>query len=78
VATLTNVALAPSAMLFRIFQAHPLIAILVSAAAGAIAYATGHDNWMAALASFAAYMLIWMDESELHASEARKAPAPDD
>ncbi|WP_237216670.1 hypothetical protein [Falsiroseomonas oryziterrae] len=70
---ITNFALAPLALLFRISHANPILAILISGAAGGIAFLTGHDNWMAALVSFAAYLLIWLDESELRASEAAEA-----
>jgi hypothetical protein len=34
--------------------AHPVLAIVVSTLAGIIAYATGHENWMAVLVSFGA------------------------
>lgn len=61
--SLTNFALAPFAMFFRISYAHPVIAIVVSTLAGLLAYATGHENWMALLVNFAAYILIWRDES---------------
>ena len=62
--SLTNFTLAPFAMFFRISYAHPVIAIVVSTLAGILAYATGHENWMALLVSFGAYILIWWDESE--------------
>ena len=71
--SLTNLTLAPFAAIFRVSYAHPLIAIVVSTLAGILAYATGHENWMAALVSFGAYILIWWDESE-HPVE---APAAD-
>jgi hypothetical protein len=61
--SLTSFTLAPFAMFFRISYAHPVIAIVVSTLAGLLAYATGHENWMALLVSFAAYILIWWDES---------------
>lgn len=62
--SLTNLALAPFAAIFRISYANPVIAILVSSLAGLLALATGHENWMAVLVSFAAYILIWWDESQ--------------
>lgn len=65
--SLTNFTLAPFAMFFRISYAHPVIAIVVSTLAGLLAYATGHENWMAVLVSFGAYILIWWDESEYRA-----------
>jgi hypothetical protein len=74
ISSLTNLALAPFAAVFRISFAHPVIAILVSMLAGILAYATGHENWMAALVSFGAYILIWWDESE-HPVEAPAATA---
>jgi hypothetical protein len=70
---IANFALAPFALFFRISYANPILAIVLSAAAGGVALITGHENWMALLVSFAAYLLIWMDESELRASEAAKA-----
>jgi hypothetical protein len=66
--SLTNFTLAPFAMFFRISYAHPVIAIVVSTMAGILAYATGHENWMALLVSFGAYILIWWDESEHRAA----------
>jgi hypothetical protein len=71
--SLTNFTLAPFAMFFRISYAHPVIAIVVSTMAGILAYATGHENWMALLVSFGAYILIWWDESE-HRAAAGTAP----
>jgi hypothetical protein len=64
ISSLTNLALAPFAAVVRISFAHPVIAIIVSTLAGILAYATGHENWMAVLVSFGAYILIWWDESE--------------
>ncbi len=62
--SLTNFTLAPFAMLFRIAYTHPLTAIIVSILAGILAYVTGHENWMALLVSFGAYIMIWWDESQ--------------
>ena len=59
---ITNLTLAPFALLFRQSYAHPWLAIAISTLAGLGAYATGHDNWACLLASFGAYMLIWLDE----------------
>ena len=70
--SLTNLTLAPFAAIFRISYAHPVIAIVVSTLAGILAYATGHENWMAVLVSFGAYILIWWDESQ-HRAEAPAA-----
>jgi hypothetical protein len=68
--TLTNLALSPFAMVFRLSYANPILAIVVSTAAGLLALATGHENWMAVLVSFAAYILIWWDESQARAAAA--------
>lgn len=67
--TLTSLALAPFAAFFRVSYANPVIAIAVSLLAGILAYATGHEDWMAILVSFGAYMLTWWDESQ-HPPEA--------
>ena len=67
--SLTSLALAPFAALFRISCAHPVIAILASSMAGVLALAMGHENWMAVLVSCAACILIWWDESQ-HRAEA--------
>lgn len=66
---ITDLALSPFAWLFRLSYANPLIAIIASAGAGLLALVTGHENWMAALVSFSAYILIWWDESQAPAAE---------
>lgn len=73
ISSLTNLTLAPFAAIFRISYAHPVIAIVVSTLAGILAYATGHENWMAVLVSFGAYILIWWDESQHPAAPAAAA-----
>ena len=75
--SITTFTLAPFAMFFRISYAHPVIAIVVSTLAGILAYATGHENWMALLVSFAAYILIWWDESQ-HRAALGAAPGSTD
>lgn len=75
--TLTKLTLAPFAAIFRISYAHPVIAIVVSTLAGILALATGHENWMAVLVSFGAYILIWWDESEHRAEAPVAAEAAD-
>jgi hypothetical protein len=62
---LAGLALAPVALFGRLCRANPVMAILVSALAGILALATGHENWMALLLGFAAVMLIWWDESTI-------------
>ena len=75
--SLTNLTLAPFAAIFRISYAHPVIAIVVSTLAGILALATGHENWMAVLVSFGAYILIWWDESQHRAEAPVAAEAAD-
>ncbi len=65
--------LAPFAAFFRFCYSRPVLAIIVSTVAGVLAHLTGHEHWMAILISFAAYLLIWMDETELRAKQAREA-----
>jgi len=77
ISSLTNLALAPFAAVFRISYAHPVIAIIVSTLAGILALATGHENWMAVLVSFGAYILIWWDESQHRAEAPVAAEAAD-
>jgi hypothetical protein len=64
-----GVTLAPFAYVLRLAYARPWIAFFVSGAAGLIALALHHEIWMSLLISFAAYMLMWMDETE-HPHEA--------
>lgn len=61
---ITNLTLAPFALLFRHSYAHPWLAIVISALVGVAAFATGHDNWACLMASFGAYMLIWLGERD--------------
>ena len=75
--SLTTFTLAPFAMVFRVAYAHPVTAIVVSILAGILAYATGHENWMALLVSFGAYILIWWDESQ-HPAAPQAASAAED
>lgn len=70
---IAGVALAPFAMFFRMCRMHPVVAIVVSALAGAVALATGHENWMALLVGFSAVMLIWWDESTIPVAAAGEA-----
>lgn len=67
--------LAPFAAFFRFCYSRPVLAIIVSMVAGVLAHLTGHEHWMAILVSFAAYLLIWMDETEQRAEQAQ---APQD
>jgi hypothetical protein len=62
--SLTNALLAPFAMIFRHAYARPWLAILISGALAVLAEVLHRDVVMAIFACFAAYMLIWMDESE--------------
>ncbi len=75
--SLTSFTLAPFAMFFRISYAHPLIAIIASILAGILAFATGHEHWMAVRVSFGAYILIWWDESQHPAAAVATAEAAD-
>lgn len=75
--SLTNLTLAPFAAVFRIAYAYPVTAIVVSTLAGILAFATGHENWMAVLVSFGAYILIWWDESQHRAEAPVAAEAAD-
>lgn len=68
-----NMMLAPFAAFFRFCYSRPVLAIIVSTVVGVLAHLTGHEHWMAILISFAAYMLIWMDETELRARQAARA-----
>jgi uncharacterized membrane protein YjjP (DUF1212 family) len=70
--------LAPFAAFFRFCYSRPVLAIILSTVAGMLAHLTGHEHWMAILISFAAYLLIWMDEAELRARQAEAAPAEAD
>lgn len=72
--SLTDLILSPFAWFYRTSCANPVITIIVSTLAGILAYATGHQDWMAILLSYAAYILVWWDESE-HPVE--PAPAPE-
>ena len=61
---LTNLALAPFVLLYRIACAWPWTTIGVSAAVGLLAHLIGHDGWTALFVCILAYMLIWLDEAE--------------
>jgi hypothetical protein len=61
---LLHLALEPLAMFMRLCAAYPLIAILVSAAAGGVAFLFGQLNGMAVLLAFSAATLCWWDEHE--------------
>ncbi len=66
--------LLPFAAFFRFCYARPVLAIIVSIVVGVLAHLTGHVHWLAMLVSFTAYLLIWMDETELRPRQAEAAP----
>jgi hypothetical protein len=66
----TNVALAPFALLFRISYANPWLAMLVSLLAAVAAWQLDQPTWAVIFAGFMSYMLIWLDESEQRAAAA--------
>lgn len=68
-----TLALAPFAMLFRLAYAWPWTTVFGTGALGVLAIMTGHPHWAATLGCFAAYILIWMDETELRRQQAAAA-----
>jgi hypothetical protein len=71
--------LSPFAAFFRVCYSRPVLAIIVSTVAGVLAHLAGHEHWMAILISFAAYLLMWMDEKEFRAMNPQlMAPADAD
>ena len=72
--TLTNLALAPFALLYRIACSWPWTTIDVSAAAGLLAHLIGHDGWTALFVCILAYMLIWLDEAENPSTATLESP----
>ncbi|MGG5808498.1 hypothetical protein [Falsiroseomonas sp. CW058] len=70
---ITNLTLAPFAMLFRQAHAHPWLAIAISFAAGLGADLTGHDLWACALVSFGSYVMMWLGERDRPAEQGTHA-----
>ena len=64
ISSLTDLVLSPFAWFYRTSCANPLVTIIVSTLAGVLAFVMGHEHWMAVLVSYAAYILVWWDESE--------------
>lgn len=61
--SLTSLALAPFALVFRAAYAQPWLAVGISALAGLVAHFLDHDGWTVLFVSFLAYILMWLDET---------------
>ncbi len=64
ISAITNLVLAPSALLIRRSQAHPWLANAISFGVALAAQRTGHGTWGCTPVAFGAYLLMWLGERD--------------